>query len=170
MLQFKPHVVTCLACKLRGEVMRPSLPTQRDRASNFRHANQRMYNYATNYGIHIKNSVFLAYYTVSSGNCLPTFWDNLSVPYSRAKKKNILKTNCSYPNKHKFNLTEKYVPRCLASLLVGLGVDSKLLAYCSHWIAQQVSACCAVSNSLLLADCVRLVTNCSGLLNTHVTN
>ena len=101
---------------------------------------------------------FLAYYTASSGNCLPTFRDNLSVPYSGAKKKTILNTtHCLYPNKHKFNLTEKYVPRCLAVLLVGLGVDSKLLAYCKHWIAQQVSACCAVCNSLLLADCVQLI-------------
>jgi len=29
-----------------------------------------------------KNCVFLGYYELSSGNFLPTFWDNLSVPSS----------------------------------------------------------------------------------------
>ena len=29
--------------------------------------------------------MLLSYYTVSSGNCLPVFWDILSVPSSRAK-------------------------------------------------------------------------------------
>ena len=28
----------------------------------------------------------LGYYAASSGKPLPTFWDNLSVPYSRVKK------------------------------------------------------------------------------------
>jgi hypothetical protein len=28
----------------------------------------------------------LGYYAASSGNPFPTFWDNLSVPYSRVKK------------------------------------------------------------------------------------
>jgi len=32
-----------------------------------------------------ESSAVLGYYTASSGNFLPTFWDNLSVPSSRYK-------------------------------------------------------------------------------------
>jgi hypothetical protein len=32
----------------------------------------------------------LGYYTASSGNCLPTFPDNVSVPFSRVKKSKTL--------------------------------------------------------------------------------
>ena len=33
-----------------------------------------------------ENRVFLGYYAASSGNSLPMFWDNLSVPSSRVRK------------------------------------------------------------------------------------
>jgi hypothetical protein len=32
-----------------------------------------------------ESCAILGYYAASSGNFLPTFWDNLSVPYSREK-------------------------------------------------------------------------------------
>jgi len=38
-----------------------------------------------------ENCVLLGYYIVSSGNFLQTFWDNLSVPYSRVKNPSAAK-------------------------------------------------------------------------------
>jgi len=35
--------------------------------------------------VSVENCALLAYYTASGGNFLPTFRDNLSVPYSRFK-------------------------------------------------------------------------------------
>jgi hypothetical protein len=37
-----------------------------------------------------ENCALLSYYAASSGNSLPTFWDNQSVPFSSVKDKKSL--------------------------------------------------------------------------------
>jgi len=59
-----------------------------------------------------ENCAVLGYYATSSGNFLPTFRDNVSVPSSRVKSPNITTTHCvrraqfSYPSRRKPGITQ----------------------------------------------------------------
>jgi hypothetical protein len=71
------------------------------------------------------------------------------------------------------SMTQKYLPRCLAPLLVGLGTDNEVLTYAStgqhsKWLPLSVLLCSQPQSAAGRLSTIN--SNCSGLLNTHVTN